>query len=388
MSRWIASGGGSGGASTASINASPRALGSTWAFQGDSITGLWFPAFTGILARQRIAYDESLVFSHSGFTTTQLAALTSEVINATPKPQVVFLQMGANDAIGGVALSVFRTNITAIVAAYRAAGIIPVIGTVLPQGNTSFRARIREYNAWLKEFCTAQQITLVDLYSALVDHTTGAPATGMLNTSDNLHPVSAGSRAMGLAIATAADPLLPVVAPPVAVDAADATNLFGTSGFATADTNADGIPNGWTPTGAATGWTHSIVTDAAANGRWIRMVGSGAGAARTLVPNDLTTGFAPGNKMRLSARVRCSGQTATTSEFSLFVQVYSAGYASTLLLKYAVPALTAAVDGIASLPFTVPTGGAIIGTFFSAGPGNGTYEIADVTMTNLTTLGL
>lgn len=382
----IAAGGAGSAAVQDAIDAAPRTLGARFAWLGDSHTNNGLPAAATIYASQRASYDPALVFAHPGQRSDQIAATTGDITSLDPPPSAVHILCGTNDAIQGRTLAQYRTSVQAMVTTFRTAGIPVVLAGPPPIQDTAYRPAVRAYNAWLRRWCADETIPFVDIYDALVG-TDGAPATGML-IGDGVHYSGTGLAAAGAAFATTLSPVAALVAPPVASDVADETNLLGAIGLALTDTNADGIPDGWAASGSATGWTHSLVTDTAATGKWIRMVASGAGAPRVLTNEvEITDGYVPGDRIQIACRIRATGLAGATSELIVSAIVYNASW-SQLDQFFMVPALAGNVTGVGATRFTMPANGAKILMFFSAGPGNGTYEIADATITNLTALGL
>jgi lysophospholipase L1-like esterase len=376
-----------GGALKAAYGAVRKLLDSQFAWFGDSITGIGeqFPSYASVLSSQRINYDPARLVSHGGYTSAQLAALTAEITGLNPLPHVVHVHAGANDAQETIPLATFQTNMMKIIGDMKAAGIAVIVGGVLPLAATNARPFVRQYNDWLHYYCATQGLTMIDYYSLFANRTDGSPKAALIS-GDGVHPNAAGLKVMGQAIVDTLTPVLAPVSAPLAGDNTDATNMI-TNALALTDSNSDGVPDNWTPQGTTTGWTFSLVDDGQATGKWIRMVGSGATAQGTLVPDAITTGFSVGDTLQLACRVRTSNLADSTSQLYMQLQAFDASF-NLLGVGKLIYGITQPVTGIAAGKFVVPASTSRMALYFQGGPGNGTYEVADVTIVNLTKLGI
>lgn len=132
----------------------------------------------------------------AGDRSDQLLARMATILGNNPDH--AHIQIGTNDAGQSVSLATFQTNILAIVAACRAAGVTVSMGLVPPRGSaaaSSIHNLVAQYNLWLQSYCPRNGIALGDTYAALVDPTTGYLAAAN-DTGDGTHPSNAGHLAM------------------------------------------------------------------------------------------------------------------------------------------------------------------------------------------------
>ena len=140
-----------------------------------------------------------------GQTTPQmLVRYRQDVINLEPK--VVVILAGTNDIAGNTGPmrnEDIEANFASFAELARVHGIRVVYASILPVHNYTERskdffaqrpqARILALNDWLKDYCSKNNITYLDYFSALVDE------KGMLKkdlADDGLHPNAAGFKVM------------------------------------------------------------------------------------------------------------------------------------------------------------------------------------------------
>jgi len=167
-------------------------------FFGDSITDMWKleDSFPGKPYVNR---------GIGGQTTPQmLVRFRQDVIDLHPK--VVVILAGTNDIAGNTGPmrnEDIEANYASFAELARANGIRVVFSSILPVHNYTERSkdffaqrpqrRILELNAWLKDYCSKNNIVYLDYFSALVDD------QGMLKkdlADDGLHPNAAGFKIM------------------------------------------------------------------------------------------------------------------------------------------------------------------------------------------------
>jgi lysophospholipase L1-like esterase len=163
-------------------------------FFGDSITDIWNIAesFPGKPYINR---------GIGGQTTSQmLVRLRQDVINLQPK--VVVVLAGTNDIAGNtgpISNEDIEANYSTLAELARVHNIRVIFSSILPVHNYTPKAedffaqrpteRILALNSWLKDYCTANNLTYLDYFSAMVDD------KGMLKrdlADDGLHPNKAG----------------------------------------------------------------------------------------------------------------------------------------------------------------------------------------------------
>lgn len=247
----------------ARLDAGSARLGNGFVGLGDSISSVTGGAGLGnswtiaapMLSNQRLQYLGNA--GVTGNNTTQMLARVSDVIALGPK--VVTVLGGTNDLTQGVSFATWNANIQAIVAQLRAAGIMPVLCTIPPRGNTTYLANNIKWNNWLRNYARVNGLPLLDFFAALVDPATGTFASGF-DSGDALHPSPAGHMAMAGVANTQLAPMLPPYSPPrPLVNTGDADNLVANPLLL----NGAGPPTGFTAsgTGGLTGYTESLVTD-------------------------------------------------------------------------------------------------------------------------------
>jgi lysophospholipase L1-like esterase len=300
---------------------------------------------------------------------------------------------GTNDTAQGLTLATYSANMIAIFNALKASNIASVFCTLPPQLTTL--TLTSQYNSWLRRFCQAHAIPLVDFHHLLVDTTTGGYITAYDN-GDGVHPSYLARKPMGDLI----DACLRTFIPPtstVAIDhERDPFDLFTGHGlFRQANVGGadDGVGYNWLNYNAGTpanGVTWSTVTDSLVVGKMQRatMVNETvlAWLEYTLNPSS---GFAVGDVLQFSAVITSDGGMSGGIQVILYNHGGpSEGWKSLLrtteneltrafwTTEYTVPA------GTTSLDFVVEFGS-------SSGTGrSGVMDVGRLSCINLTTLGV
>ena len=176
----------------------PKAGENRVVFFGDSITDIW----------KLEDYFPGKPYVNRGIggqTTPQmLVRYRQDVIDLQPK--VVVILAGTNDIAGNTGPmrnEDIEANFASFAELARVHGIRVVYSSILPVHNYTERAkdffaqrpqaRILALNEWLKDYCSKNNITYLDYFSALVDE------KGMLKkdlADDGLHPNAAGFKVM------------------------------------------------------------------------------------------------------------------------------------------------------------------------------------------------
>ena len=167
-------------------------------FLGDSITDGW-------RLNQYFAGKQYLNRGISGQITGQMLGRTKpDVIDL--QPSVMVLLAGTNDLARGVPDATIRHNLEAIGLLAEAAGIVPVIASILPVSDyhkdanprflrTPYRdpTRILQLNRWLAALCDSKGWGYLNYHDAMVDE------AGRLRqdlADDGLHPNTEGYKVM------------------------------------------------------------------------------------------------------------------------------------------------------------------------------------------------
>lgn len=310
-------------------------------------------------------------------TSQMLARFDTDV--APYAPTLVSVLGGTNDFTFGVTDEQFRANIVALVAKIRGIGAIPLLYTSppvnsLPGGD---KQRIYRNNAWLAGYGQRQGIVVVDAFSVWVDPASPGNWRAELTRDGGVHPNEAGHAALGRLAAAAVGPLLPPVPFPTSQFAGDPLNLLTNGLFLT---DMSGWGQNWGPDSGSI--NPAIITDSGVpGGRALRFTLTNA-VGRYQLHQTVTAGFAPGDRVRLSAVV------SNTDGVKAQINVGIAGTGGNPFQAWIRP-----VDhGLLDLEFTVPDGATgfdvVLFAGNGAGPATGTCDFAAVTLRNLTAANL
>lgn len=250
----------------------------TWVQFGDSLTeqGGEIPAnpdtrsfsawtWANVLLKQAFVNLGNL--GVGGEDTTEIRARISTVLALNPG--WVVLTAGTNNMgeVGGVAQA--KTDITAMLDAFDAAGIRVVLPTMPPRlsGNYTgtMRADTLALNEWIRgQARTRPGLIVLDYFAALADGNTGnfvATVYGFNPTVDGIHLSATGAYACGKMLADALRPFVnPVV--PYSLTSSGANLL--TSSLARPAGSGAAVPTGWSFSGTASGtsvWSDVARTD-------------------------------------------------------------------------------------------------------------------------------
>jgi lysophospholipase L1-like esterase len=174
----------------AAAGPSPRLV-----LMGDSITENWKPRDPGMFVNGIV--DRGI----GGQTTPQMLLRFYQDVIAL-RPRAVHIMAGTNDIAGNTGPTSdgqFRDNIRAMVDLARAQGIKVILASIPPASAFPHRpelhpaARIRAWNAWLRDYAREQGLVFIDYHAALAD-----AAGGMRRefTVDGVHPTRAGYQPM------------------------------------------------------------------------------------------------------------------------------------------------------------------------------------------------
>jgi lysophospholipase L1-like esterase len=242
-------------------------------------------------------FDVGLISATTGYTTAQILSTHVPVVLAmTPKPKFCVVLGSANDATFAAA----TTGLQAIYAALMAGAIEPICVTNPPRNDAPTDTIRLQINEWIREYARVTGLQVIDMHPALVEPSTGNWLAGY--NADNVHPAGKGSREMGKVLATAMQRRFQPRAGILADQTSDPNNLLApTNSVMLVDTNADGVPDGWTLTG--TGATASLGTATGVVGKACTFTRGSADAHL-----DCTGGtvLVAGRKYRLSFLLKCT----------------------------------------------------------------------------------
>jgi lysophospholipase L1-like esterase len=277
---------------------------------GDSITAAdSYLRYLAALSSGRIRFAHN-----SGVGGDQITQMLARFdTDVTPyAPTMVSVMAGTNDYTFGATDTQFRAGVRSFVSKVRSIGAVPLLFTSPPCNVLADpdRAKIPRNNVWMAEYAARNGVLLVDAYAVLADSAQnfGKYQTGLVN-ADGIHPNAAGHWALAQAAWAVLSPLLPA-RPIVTATAADPTNLV-INGLLK-DGDGDGWADSWGQNwGTDSGtWTYSIVNDAQVPGGTMQRVSFTAASGRVQRNQAVTTGFAEGDTMRLTALVTTTATTA------------------------------------------------------------------------------
>lgn len=136
----------------------------------------------------------------NGDTLTQVEARRAADVNPWT-PTYAILQAGVNDVMADATLATIQTRFTTTVSALAAAGISPIVCTLLPWKNyasyTPAREGVRQaVNAWLRS--TAWRV--VDVEKTMGDGASVPALKAAYDSGDGLHPNDNGTAALAAAV--------------------------------------------------------------------------------------------------------------------------------------------------------------------------------------------
>ena len=382
-------------------------LGARTVFLGDSITSAnasdtvnyqWGMSFPTIATYKSLGKIQRVANAGvSGNTTAQMLARFTTDVTAYA-PSLVVITAGTNDWNDATAtsLATYQSGIAALVAACRGIGAAPVLCTVPPNIISSARrARTTLGNAWLRQYAQQQGIPLVDFYNLLVDPATGGYLSAYNN--DGTHPNNPGYVAMGeLVASTLATWNTPVVSL-LPQENADPNNLvLNGLNLTTTGSGTSLMPTSWSVQSSAhpTGVTGSLVTgDSSIKGNWWQVAAVGA----TSTNNEFQTvsGIIGGHVYAHVGRFKATGMRAADSG-SGSQWLIGAAFNSTLNVagydwRVAASHSYDVSEGVYYHVMTAPSDATTLlvrRQLLNTTSGNGTLQVAQVGVYDLTALGL
>lgn len=344
------------------------------------------------------------VYAAGGYTLEQIRdTFVANVLALTPRPSACLVLGGTNNVkTDGTGTGYVVTDSIAVIQTIcdtlAAASIVPILATIPPYGAlTAINVNVDKFNRHLKSFAATRGYDLIDYHAALVDPTTGVFQTGLCQT-DNVHPSYKGANVMALAAASFWT-RFPRIAAPIADHKLDSTNKIDSGkGLFVADTNADGISDGWASF-SGTGMTFTRVADGSLTWQRITMPSTGTGTG--LLQWSATSLCSAGDIIELCGRVQTSGFTAavvapggagsggTGPSWSMSASIMPTN--DVLSPSYAIH--TDVADGVLYGRIAAPagaTGQIKVNIFITGQPASGSVwaQWTNIALRNLTTLGL
>ena len=376
-------------AATAARGALTTIIGSSIARGGDATRGIngagvtvtgrsWF-SWACAISGQRILRGPNC--GVIGDTTAMVLARLADVTAQTPKPDNCILYCGSNDAVAGVTPTQYASNVRAITAGLRAAGITPILSTIVPSVNSPEYVTCNTYNTVLKAIARQEGLRLLDFHTLMVDPATGAqlPAYSA-GGGDGVHPGPEGYRLMGQYVADTLTPHMPPALVDLVTDPLDPTNLIANGLYQGVVT--DGRAASWGEELKPAGTTFSVIEDAAFARGKIQRVAVDAAASRAGIFQYINPPkFAAGDEIEMTCRFRtifASGCCQLRMDF-----IGAAAPAYTNLLE-----IITSGEGTARVRFTVPAGTTSLMVMQRCEAGTATFDLAQMTFRNVTALGI
>lgn len=314
----------------------------TWAM-GFSMGALWCPLVWEIgNATPKLKYNRSV----TGETAAQAAARITEIDALPVKPRFCSVMTGTNNLTVNTSQTAasITAEITGLCDALLRRGIIPVLCTLLPRGNSTSagwsaltsgqiataRGRLHDINRMLRSYASATPgVILADVWSSVVNFASSTSDPLVTYAADYLHPTAPGAIRVGQAWWQAVAPYASVSLDSAYGDGdawSTSDNPFGShlngawgSSGGTAGTGTSGtVPNGWTANRfAGSSSTAVVAQQARADGKngyetTIAMTGSDTAAFRLYQGGStLTNGnFSAGDAFYAECDVVFSGTGA------------------------------------------------------------------------------
>ncbi|GAA4845411.1 hypothetical protein GCM10023201_40780 [Actinomycetospora corticicola] len=365
------------------------------AFVGDSLTNFWYPYAE--------MWHNSLCMLSNGYIRHRgkfaLGGQTLEQIESTylpaalalnPLPGAVVLAGGTNNhSQAGYTLASSAATLQRMINRCRGLGVLPILWLVPPrQDNATYNSRAGLWNAYVRALAQSQGLPFIDAHTPVVDPATGLTATAY--QGDTVHPNYAGHQAIAAYNLARPELLSQLIdgTPHLTHDVLDPANLIG-SGYGLFPSLSGGYPLGFTGFGSI---TCSLIADPAVFGNWLRLGRAlGASGSAAVNPSAPPT-VAAGDKVALACRLRHNLPMATnTAQGGVQVTLIALDSANAALATtYAYGPLFGSASGVLYAEAVMPAGTVkvrpevrITGTAAA----DGFADIAQLTVTNLTTLG-
>lgn len=327
----------------------------------------------------------------NGEDSTEIEArFLTDVVQQTPKWDKVLILAGTNDTLSG-SMSTTKTNIQSMVRMARAAKIEPILATLTPANgrSTAERTAVDTYNQWLMLWGASQGLVVLDLMSSAVDPTNGNWKSGY--SDDTLHPSLTGAYDLAVAVLDQWLRAFPESPLPLHNRQLQGNNLLLNGCVQGGTTN--GVSANWSVGGNNQGTKTATVEAAFAPrlGNVQKVVFAGTAPSYDVTAVGATSGFSVGDRIAFFGWAKfsdmvagqsyalikavCTGASSPASRFLLHNTVLDLDWFQ-FYNEFTVPSGTTKIDGAATL------------TAVNGSGGQGTVEVAQFTMLNLTTLGV
>jgi lysophospholipase L1-like esterase len=335
-----------------------------------TIQGSWFARACAV-SRQRLRFYRNAGVP-GNTSTAMLARFATDVIAYAPDI-VVIAAVTPNDPGQGVSQSTAKSNIQAMTALARAAGIKVMFASGPPSDNTTNRAFLLAMNQWLLRYANSIGVDVIDICSPLIDSTDGTYLSSL--TSDGTHFSTTGLNTVAAFVASNLPSWLRAQ-PFLTQSLNDPTNLI-TNGVFVGDSNADGLADNWFVEGG-TFASKSLSAISGGYGNWQTLTcNGGIGYIYATFPGG---SWSVGDVLALGARYEADAATEVQ------VRIICSGAARNIDAVY--NWTYAGFAGECYLEAPIPSGTNSAYVRLLVNTTAGAVRFGQVTVRNLTTLGL
>ena len=360
-------------------------MGSATNFIGDSITN--GANGTGWVTQVPILSSGAVLqltggLGIGGNTTAQMLARFSTA--CAGNPDKIMILGGTNDAAQAIALATTKANIIAMIAAARACGAIPILGTIPPSNTSGYHTAVSKINAMLFSVSVTQRVRIVDFYSVLVDPSTDNYLTNL--NSDVMHPSNTGYRLMATLWVSKTADLYPTPGVYLAGASTDGINMLANPVFL--GPGAPAFPTSWNNGSTSSNApTITTVADSAILGNWLQVVQPAGGTGHASVQSNAIAAsghFAAGDTIQVSLRIQTSGIEASGGG-SVYLSFWKSGELDIYNYAADIP------NGVITWTGVLPAGTTNIWEWLFVYPGTSgdiTVKVSEWSVIDLTALGL
>lgn len=310
-----------------------------------------------------------------GNSSSAMAARFATDVLAYRPDVVVIAAITPNDTTQGVSISTRKANVAAMVAAAQLDERQVILATSAPHDTPATVSELLAMNAWLAGYANANGLPLLDLYSPLADPADSTYASAY--TSDGVHPTAGATRVLAEALSSRLPSWL-TPTPVFGVSKSDPSNLVA-NGVFVGDTNSDGLADSWISYGGITAKSLSAISGG--YGNWQQVTGNGSlGVVQSA---DITTGWAVGDRLAFSGRMEADANVSVSATITF---QGGAPYNAARGVSAIEPGAVANQSWYIEVP--VPPGTTLIYVTVSVNSAVGNVRIGQVTVRNLTELGL
>lgn len=339
----------------------------------------WFAAFTGLPKGRNAAV--------TGNTIAEMdARVTADVIDPGDKRTAIAVCSGYNDAFDDVSVEDYMTSYASVCQKLKAAQLEAIACTPLPTANNAgISTRLSEYAAAIRTYAAAHGLFLLDLHALTLNESTGHMIDAVKTDGDGVHPGAAGQVALARIVMDALRARLPRGTVPLVRSLGDRGCLTPNRGFTGTPTSGK-APNVF-DYAAPAGVSFSVVTgDEFMVGNWQRVTHA-ATATPSVQAQRVTTALTgnridPGDVVAITGYVTTSGVAVTVGP-----EWQTAPFNEAAVM---IPAGVNIDRGLYYGEFTVPDDFTtdFLDIMLTTGPGTGYVEFAELSVYNLTKMGL